>query len=83
LRSKKDGKLYTGCTGNLKNRLVEHTDGAVRSTRYRLPLELIYYEASRNKIDAMRRNKYLKTTYGKRYLKFRLKSDLVLAISQG
>jgi putative endonuclease len=77
LRSKKDGKLYTGCTGNLKNRLVEHTDGTVRSTRYRLPLELIYYEASRNKIDAMRREKYLKTTYGKRYLKFRLKSDVV------
>jgi putative endonuclease len=77
LRSKKDGKLYTGCTGNLKNRLIEHTDGTVRSTRYRLPLELIYYEASRNKIDAMRREKYLKTTYGKRYLKFRLKSDVV------
>ena len=78
LKSKKDGKLYTGCTGNLKKRVNEHADGTVRSTCYRLPLELVYYEASRNRIDALRREKYLKTTYGKRYLKLRLKSDFAV-----
>jgi len=77
LKSKKDGKLYTGYTGNLKKRVGEHSDGNVRSTHNRIPFELVYYEASRNNIDALHREKYLKTTYGKRYLKNRLKSDVL------
>ena len=76
LKSKKDGNLYVGYTGNLRKRLTEHSNGNVRSTRYRIPFELVYYEASRSKIDALHREKYLKTTYGKRYLKNRLTGDL-------
>jgi putative endonuclease len=49
LKSKKDGKFYTGCTGNLRKRLNEHNDGTARSTRYRTPFELVYYEASRSR----------------------------------
>ena len=41
-----------------------------------MPLKLIYYEASLNQKDATKREKYLKTTYGNRYLKNRLKSYL-------
>jgi putative endonuclease len=77
LKSKKDGKFYTGCTGNLRKRLTEHSDGKVQSTHYRVPFELVYYEASRNNGDALHREKYLKTTYGMRYLKNRLKRDNV------
>ncbi len=72
LRSLKDGKFYTGYTSDLKNRLHEHQSGAVTSTKKRLPVELIYYEASRNQQDATHREKYLKTAWGKRYLKTRL-----------
>ena len=36
-------------------------------------MELIYYEACLNEKDAFRREKYLKTTYGRRYLRNRLK----------
>ena len=75
LKSKKDHRLYTGCTGNLRRRLSEHSNGNGRSTHYRRPFELVYYEASRSKIDALHREQYLKTTYGKRYLKNRMKSD--------
>jgi len=75
LKSQKDSNFYVGFTGNLRKRLTEHSNGIVRSTRYRLPLEIVYYEASRNNIDAFHREKYLKTTYGKRYLKNRLKGD--------
>ena len=78
LNSKKDGNFYVGCTGNLRKRLTEHTIGNVRSTRYRLPFDLVYYEASRSNADALHREKYLKTTYGKRYLKNRLKSDVLV-----
>jgi putative endonuclease len=38
-----------------------------------VPLELIYYEACLSADDAFRREKYLKTTYGKYCLKSRLR----------
>ena len=76
LRSLKDGNFYTGLTTNLKRRLAEHNKGVTKSTKYRKPFELVYYEACRNYKDAMRREKYLKTTYGKRYLRNRLKNDI-------
>ena len=54
-------------------RLNAHTVGRVKSTKNRGPVELIYYEASKNKTDAFKREKHLKTAYGRRYLKNRLK----------
>ncbi|MCX6705188.1 MAG: GIY-YIG nuclease family protein, partial [Candidatus Woesebacteria bacterium] len=36
------------------------------------PLKLIYYEASLGRKDAMRREIYLKSAWGKRYIKNRL-----------
>jgi len=76
LLSQKDGRFYTGSTGNLKERIKEHNNGEVSSTKYRRPLRLIYYEACLNKYDALRREKYLKTGMGKRYLQNRLKTEL-------
>jgi putative endonuclease len=76
LRSLKDGNFYTGLTNNLRRRLAEHNEGITKSTKSRKPFELVYYEACRNYKDAIRREKYLKTTYGKRYLKNRLKNDI-------
>ena len=72
LRSLKDNQLYTGYTNNLNNRIEQHQKGLVQSTKNRLPLELIYFEGCKNQQDATKREKYLKTTYGKRYLKNRL-----------
>jgi putative endonuclease len=74
LRSVSDGNLYTGCTRDLQTRLALHAAGQVPSTRHRRPLELIYYEACLNERDAFRREKYLKTTYGRRYIKTRCRS---------
>lgn len=34
-----------------------------------MPVELVFYEAYRNKYDALRREKYLKTSKGKSTLK--------------
>lgn len=73
LRSDKDKNLYTGYTNDIKKRVKEHNEGKVTSTKNRVPLRLIYFEASHNKYDAIHREKYLKTTYGKRYFKNRLK----------
>jgi putative endonuclease len=77
LKSKLDGGLYIGCTSNLKRRVTEHNIGEVKSTQRRVPMELIYYEASLNENDSFKREKYLKTTYGRRYLKNRLKGYFI------
>ncbi|MFA6306191.1 MAG: GIY-YIG nuclease family protein [Patescibacteria group bacterium] len=74
LQSKKDKNFYTGFTKNLKLRFEQHQKGLVESTKFRRPFELVYYEACFNQEDATHREKYLKTAYGKRYLKNRLKS---------
>ena len=66
-------KLYTGFTSDLKKRFNEHNSQKVPSTKYRVPLEVIYYEVCGNMYDAQAREKYLKTAMGKRYLKNRLK----------
>ena len=62
----KNGQIYTGSTKNLKNRLFEHDRGNVITTSKYLPVRLIGYEAYELKSDAQRREKYLKTTEGKR-----------------
>ncbi|MFA5188167.1 MAG: GIY-YIG nuclease family protein [Patescibacteria group bacterium] len=74
--SKKDLNFYTGYTSDLKKRHKEHLAGKVPSTRNRLPICLIYYECCVNKYDAIKREKFLKSGQGKRYLKKRLKNFL-------
>lgn len=76
LLSLKDNQFYTGYTENLRNRLEMHSKGLVSITKNRRPLKLIYYEACPAQKDALKREKYLKTTWGKRYLKNRLKGYL-------
>jgi len=74
LQSEADGQWYTGYTKDLQSRFEKHQAGKVASTKDRRPLRLIYFEGCPNKCDAMRREKYLKTHYGKMFLKKRLKS---------
>ena len=69
LKSKLDHKFYTGFTADLKKRLIEHQRGNVDSTRKRRPLKLVYYEAYKEKSDAILREKFLKTTKGKLQLR--------------
>jgi len=76
LQSMKDLQFYVGYTKNLIKRIDEHNKGKVTSTRSRLPLKLIYWEGCLNQQDATQREKYLKTAWGKRYLKNRIKNYL-------
>jgi putative endonuclease len=76
LRSKRDGRFYTGYTSNLENRIQEHNRGQIESTKMRKPFELIYFEACSDEKDAIRREKYLKTSWGKRYIRSRLRNFL-------
>lgn len=67
--SEKDATLYTGCTADLKERLKLHNFAKVESTRSKIPMKLLYYEAYLNKEDASAREKYLKTGWGRNYIK--------------
>jgi putative endonuclease len=76
LQSIQDQNFYVGFTKDLKLRFEQHNKGQVESTKQRRPFSLIYYEASLDKADAIKREKYLKTYHGKMYIKRRLKSYL-------
>ncbi|OGZ04320.1 MAG: excinuclease ABC subunit C [Candidatus Lloydbacteria bacterium RIFCSPHIGHO2_01_FULL_41_20] len=78
LQSKKDNQLYIGCTNDLKKRLLKHNTGQSVSTAHRIPLSLIYYEAYINKEDAFAREQYLKTGWGRVYIRKTLRRFLSL-----
>ncbi len=73
LKSNQDKMMYTGCTNDLRKRIELHNAGKVPSTKLRHPLVLIYYEAYLNKFDAFERERWLKSGWGRHYLKRILK----------
>lgn len=75
LKSLKDGKLYIGHSNNLIKRFEKHNKGLVKATKNRRPWKLLYYEACNVLEDTIKREKSLKTGFGRAYLKRRL-SDI-------
>ena len=67
-----DGEHDVGSTGDLKTRLAQHRAGQVAATAHRLPVCLEYYEACQSEMGARKREKQLKTGFGRAYLKRRL-----------
>lgn len=76
LQSLKDKQFYVGCSKDLKKRKMEHDKGLVYSTKNRRPLVIVYYEACLNQQDSTHREKYLKSSWGKRYIKQRMRNYL-------
>ncbi len=68
--------FYVGFTENLTNRLKEHKNGQVTSTKNRRPLLLIHYEFFVNKTDALAREVFLKSGFGRGQLRMSLKRTL-------
>ncbi len=76
LRSLKDHQFYVGLTRDLPLRVQQHNNGLVTSTKKRVPFELVYWEGCLSESDAAQREKYLKSAWGKRYIKTRLRGYL-------
>jgi putative endonuclease len=61
--------LYIGQTNDVNRRIKDHNKGRVESTKSYIPYKLIYVEEHSTREDAVRREKELKTTEGRRFLK--------------
>jgi putative endonuclease len=72
----KNKDLYKGSTSDLRLRLQDHQKGKVASTRNFRPLKLIHYEGYILKSDAERRERFLKTTEGRRLLRQQIRDIL-------
>ncbi|MFA6391572.1 MAG: GIY-YIG nuclease family protein [Patescibacteria group bacterium] len=69
-------QLYAGITNNLERRLKEHRQGKSTFTKHRLPVKIIFYEMFNNKEDAEKRERYFKTSKGKKSLRALLRNTL-------
>jgi len=61
LKSLKNNSLYIGYTSDLRKRFERHNKGLNKATKPFIPYKLIHYEAFLNRIDAKRREVYLKS----------------------
>ncbi|MFN8252705.1 MAG: GIY-YIG nuclease family protein [Ferruginibacter sp.] len=64
IRSLKDGRYYTGETSDVVARLAFHNEGKQRSTKSRIPFELILYESYTSRVEALQREKQIKSWKG-------------------
>ncbi|MBU1036832.1 GIY-YIG nuclease family protein [Patescibacteria group bacterium] len=76
LISLKDKRFYVGYSRYLNQRLKQHSNGEVISTRNRRPLKLLHYECFINEQDAKAREVFLKSGFGRNQLKSALKRTL-------
>ena len=69
IKSSVDNRIYVGFTENLEKRIKEHNQGRTKSTKGFRPWFLIYNENVETRIEARKREKYLKSGCGKEFLK--------------
>jgi len=66
LYSPKFKRTYSGQTDNLSDRLIKHNSGKVKSTKAYKPWVLIHSESFDSRSEAMKREKWYKTSPGRK-----------------
>ncbi|MBP9821720.1 MAG: GIY-YIG nuclease family protein [Candidatus Pacebacteria bacterium] len=69
-----EGKFYKGFTNNLARRFSEHIKGKTRTTSLMSNLDIVYTEEVSDRPTARKREMYLKSAAGRRFLKKTLQS---------
>jgi len=69
LKSLSAEKFYTGHTDDLERRLLEHNSGHGYYTKRFMPWIMAYREDVDSKDEAIKREKYLKSAAGRRWVK--------------
>jgi putative endonuclease len=62
-------RTYTGVTDDVNKRLAEHNAGRVKSSQLYRPYKVIHIESFETLGEAHRKEKYYKSTTGRRKLK--------------
>ena len=65
--------IYVGMTDKVGRRFDEHNTGKNKTTRPYKPFKLFYSEKFRTRVEARKREKYLKSGIGKEFLKSLIK----------
>jgi putative endonuclease len=74
IKSRTRNYTYVGQTNDIDRRLFDHNNGYNKTTKPYCPFELIYSESAPDRTVAREREKFLKSTSGKRFLKNLLNS---------
>ncbi len=61
LKSEAKERHYTGITKDIKERLQRHNQGRNKSTRAHKPWKIIYTEQYKTKLEALKREKQIKS----------------------
>ena len=72
LKSEVDGSLYIGSSADPDQRLRSHQAGRVRSTKGKRPRKRVFLEEHPDRQTAEKRERYLKSGYGRRWLRQQL-----------
>jgi putative endonuclease len=72
IESLRDQRWYTGMALNAELRLKEHNAGKSKHTKGHMPWKIIYTEEHPDWATARVREKYLKTSHGKQWLRNKL-----------
>ena len=68
----RSGKLYKGMTSNITRRFYEHKTGHTKTTSKMNGLEIVYIEKYDTFLKARKRELYLKSAAGRRFIKNKL-----------
>ena len=60
---------YKGHCENLDLRIKQHNSGITKSLRSYAPFEIVYFEVFQTREEAIKREKYFKSSAGRRFLK--------------
>jgi putative endonuclease len=69
IKSKERNYIYVGLTNNPERRIAEHNSKKEKTTRSYAPFIIILIEKHETRIEARKREIYLKSGIGKKYLK--------------
>ncbi|MEM7379967.1 MAG: GIY-YIG nuclease family protein [Bacteroidota bacterium] len=75
LYSNEFDRFYVGMSGDAEVRLAEHNAGKTTSTRQFIPWKLVLVESYKTRVEARKREKYLKSAAGRRWRKKNIKID--------
>ena len=75
LHSIEHDRLYVGSSAKPDERIKSHNAGRVKSTKAYRPWERVYLEEQSDRCTAEKRERYLKSGWGRRWLKEELRRD--------